>query len=142
MRKEDMTVASALLEAMTIILGIAYIGLQITYGIRYHIPPHKYMINIISGILVYMILTLLSYYPERVHKFPDEIFTSEVRKLTLWMLQLIKFVFIASLLIPCFFDLFGIQIQEATSLIVVGLIILIIVIFESRIIRRIRQNRK
>ena len=36
MKKEDLTVPAMLFEAIDIILGIAYIGLQIFYGLYYH----------------------------------------------------------------------------------------------------------
>jgi uncharacterized membrane protein len=58
------------------------------------------------------------------------------------MLRLIKFVFIASLLVPCLFDIFGVELMEATSLVVVLLIVLIVVWHEYRIIRLLRSHRK
>jgi L-asparagine transporter-like permease len=142
MKKEDMTVPALLLEAMTILLGIAYIILQIYYGIHYHIAPYRYAWNIVAVVLVYTALTLLECYPQRVHRLPPEAFTQDIRKLTLRMLRLIKFVFIASLLVPCLFDIFGVELMEATSLVVVLLIVLIVVWHEYRIIRLLRSHRK
>ena len=141
MRKEDMTVASYLLEAITIILGVAYVGLQLIYGIKYHIEPYRYLMNIIAGILLYTVLTLLAHYPERVHRLPSEAFTPDIRRLTIWMLRWIKFVFIASLLVPCIFDVFGIQIRDTSCLFVIGLIILILVFYEYRIIRILKRRK-
>lgn len=141
MRKEDMTVASYLLESMTIILGIAYIILQFVYGVKYHIAPYRYFMNIIAAILLYTVLTLLAHYPERVHKLPPELFTPDIRRLTLWMLRWIKFVLISSLLIPCVFDVFGMQIRETSSLFVVALIAIIIVFYEYRIIRILKSRK-
>jgi hypothetical protein len=137
-----MTVLALLLEAMTILLGIAYIILQIYYGIHYHIAPYRYAWNIVAVVLVYTALTLLECYPQRVHRLPPEAFTQDIRKLTLRMLRLIKFVFIASLLVPCLFDIFGVELVEATSLVVVLLIVLIVVWHEYRIIRILRSRRK
>jgi L-asparagine transporter-like permease len=142
MKKEDMTVPALLLEAMTILLGIAYVILQIYYGIHYHIAPYRYAWNIVAVVLVYTALTLLECYPQRVHRLPPEAFTQDIRKLTLRMLRLIKFVFIASLLVPCLFDIFGVELMEATSLVVVLLIVLIVVWHEYRIIRLLRSHRK
>jgi hypothetical protein len=127
---------------MTILLGIAYIILQIYYGIHYHIAPYRYAWNIVAVVLVYTALTLLECYPQRVHRLPPEAFTQDIRKLTLRMLRLIKFVFIASLLVPCLFDIFGVELVEATSLVVVLLIVLIVVWHEYRIIRILRSRRK
>jgi L-asparagine transporter-like permease len=142
MKKEDMTVPALLLEAMTILLGIAYIILQIYYGIHYHIAVSHFAWNIVAAVLVYVLLTLLECYPQRVHKLPPEAFTADIRKLTLRMLRLVKFVFIASLLVPCLFDIFGVELLEATSLVVVLLIIVIVVWHEYRIIRILQSRRK
>jgi hypothetical protein len=142
MKKEDMTVPALLLEAMTILLGIAYIILQIYYGIHYHIAPSHFAWNIVAAVLVYVLLILLECYPQRVHKLPQEAFTADIRKLTLRMLRLVKFVFIASLLVPCLFDIFGVELLEAASLVVVLLIILIVVWHEYRIIRILQSRRK
>ena len=39
MKKEDLTVPALLMEAVELILGIVYVGLQIYYGITYHVSP-------------------------------------------------------------------------------------------------------
>ena len=41
-----MTFASAVLEAIDAILALAYIGLQIYYGVCYHIQVFKFVVNI------------------------------------------------------------------------------------------------
>ena len=52
MRKEDLSVVALLLEAVDLILGLVYIGLQIFYGLYYHVPPYKFILNLLpSGIL-------------------------------------------------------------------------------------------
>ena len=47
MRKRDMTFASAVLEAIDALLALAYIGLQIYYGVCYHIQVFKFVANIL-----------------------------------------------------------------------------------------------
>lgn len=136
-----MTVPALLLEAVTIVLGVFYMALQVYYGVHYHIAIYKFAWNIVAVILVYALLTLLQCYPERVHKLQPEAFTPDIRRLTLRMLRLIKLVFVASLLIPCLFDVFGVELSEAASLIVVLLIVAVAGWHEYRIIRLLR-NRK
>ncbi len=131
-----------LLEAVTIVLGIFYIVLQIYYGVHFHIALYKFGFNIVAVILVYAILSLLARYPERVHKLPQEAFTPDIRRLTLRMLRLIKLVFVASLLIPCLFDVFGVELSEAASLLVVLLLVAIAVWHEYRIIRILKNRRE
>lgn len=52
-----MTFASAVLEAIDAILALAYIGLQIYYGVCYHIQVFKFVANI----LVLCLYTLQSH---------------------------------------------------------------------------------
>ena len=47
-----MTFASAVLEAIDAILALAYIGLQIYYGVCYHIQVFKFVANILVLLLV------------------------------------------------------------------------------------------
>ena len=57
MRKRDMTFASAVLEAIDALLALAYIGLQIYYGVCYHIQVFKFVANILVLLLVYIAIT-------------------------------------------------------------------------------------
>lgn len=59
-----MTFASAVLEAIDAILALAYIGLQIYYGVCYHIQVFKFVANILVLLLVYIAITWLQHYPE------------------------------------------------------------------------------
>ena len=45
MRKEDLTVPAIIAEAVEIIVGLVYIGLQIYYGVVNHIPPYRFICN-------------------------------------------------------------------------------------------------
>ena len=58
------------------------------------------------------------------------------------MVRLVKFVFVIGLMVPCVCDAAGIQIQEAYSLIVMGLMFVIAVYYEVRIIQILRDMRK
>ena len=57
------------------------------------------------------------------------------------ILFLVKFIFTAGLLVPCVFDVLGIGIRDAYSLIMVGLIIVVSVYYEYRIITELRNIR-
>ena len=72
MRREDLSVSAIFLEAIEIIFGIIYIGLQIYYGLYYHITPYKFIMNLLAMILVYLGLSLLSCYPERINNIAEE----------------------------------------------------------------------
>lgn len=67
MKKNEMTWQVMLVEAVGIVSAIAYLGLQIYYGIAFHVNPLHLMMNLVFMILVYVGLTLLAVYPERVN---------------------------------------------------------------------------
>lgn len=140
MRREDMTVPVLLLEAVTLVLAIGYIVLQIFYGFMYHIAAYKFIMNVLAMFLIYAALTILCIYPERVNRLPREAFTPDIRRLTLWMLRLVKLVFIAGILVPSVFDVAGFEMKEATSLIVIGLLIATVLLYEYRIFRILRNR--
>lgn len=141
MRKEDLTVPVIIAEAIEIIVGMVYIGLQIYYGVVNHVPPYKFICNIVGLILVYVGLTVLLNHPEQVNRLPRQVCVGKVRKYTLRMLRLIKFVFVIGLMVPCVCDAAGIELQDAYSLIVIFALILIAAFYEYKILLVIRNNR-
>ena len=61
-----MTTVDFLLEAVGIVAALVYLGLQIYYGIVYGVSFTGIILNAAILILVYVGLTLLARYPERV----------------------------------------------------------------------------
>lgn len=141
MKKQDLTTPAIIMEAMEIILGLVYIGLQIFYGITFHVKAYTFILNILTMILVYSGLTLLSNYPEKINRIPAEMCVGNIRRYSLWMIRLEKFIFVVTLLIPCVFDVAGIEILNTYSLIVIGLMIIIGIYFEYKIIKELRNNK-
>ena len=141
MRKEDLSVPALLLEAVTIVLCLCDIGLQIYYGVRFHIPLLHYLWNILALLLVYAALLLLEIFPEKVNRMTPQMFTAPIRRYTLRMLRLIKFVFVTGMFVPSVFDAFGRSIMDAASLTVALLIILIAVYYEYRVYQELQKNK-
>lgn len=141
MRREDWPILAVILEAVDIIVGIAYFVLQIYYGYLYHISPIRVIMNILVVILVYAGLTLLAAYPERINNLPPEVCTGKVRRLSLWMVRLEKLLFLASLLAPCIFDVLGVTLPAGYSVAVILVMLLAAVSFEIWIIQIIRKDR-
>lgn len=141
MRKEDLSVPALLMEAVELILGIVYIGLQIYYGIMYHVSPARYIGNIACLLLLYLLLTILSCHPEKIHRIPEQMCVGEVRKLSIRMVRLVKLIFVVGLLIPCVCDTLGITVKEAYSLLVIGTILIVSVYYEVRILKIMRDHR-
>ncbi|MBQ1681223.1 MAG: transglycosylase [Agathobacter sp.] len=140
MRRRDLTVPALLLEAVTIIIAVTYMVLQIAYGIHYHRGPLMIIMNCVVMLVVYAFFTLLSIYPEWVNRLPEETSRGKVRTLTLWMVRLEKLIFSVGLVIPCVFDVIGREIPGPASLILVACMILSAAGFEWAIIREIKKQ--
>jgi uncharacterized membrane protein len=140
MRKEDWSLAAVIAEAVGILMVVAYVGIQIFYGVCYHIAIYKFVCNIVGVILLYAGLGLLCTMPEKIHRIPPEACVGKVRKYTIRMLRIIKLVFIAGLMIPCVADAMGVEILDSYSLFVMGAILLITFLYEFKIIQALRDD--
>ena len=126
-------------EIISAIAALFYMGLQVYYGIVYGAGAVRIVINVLILILVYMGLTVLAIYPERVNGLPREVCTGAIRKYTIRMVELIKLVFVLSLLFTSICDALGYRVDAAYSLIVMGLILVVAVVFEVKIIKILRK---
>lgn len=140
MKREDMTVSALFLELLVLLMAFVYVGLQIFYGINYHVGAQKVLLNVFAMVLVYVGLTVLCIYPERINRLPEEVFTPYIRKLSIRMVRLIKAIFVAGLLVPCAFDAVGIEMKDANCLVVIGLILLTAIFYEYKIIHILRKS--
>ena len=100
MKKNEMTWQVMLIEAVGIVSAIAYLGLQIYYGIAFHVNPVNLMMNLVFMILVYVGLTLLAVYPERVNGLTREVCSGKIRQYTLRMVRMVKLVFVEDFYLP------------------------------------------
>ena len=135
MKKNEMTWQVMLIEAVGIVSAIAYLGLQIYYGIAFHVNP-------VNLILVYVGLALLAVYPERVNGLTREVCSGKIRQYTLRMVRMVKLVFVEGLLFTSVCDALGKELKQGYSLIIVVLIAAIAVYYEGRIIHILKQNNK
>lgn len=140
MKKEDLTVPALLMEAVGLILGIVYIGLQIFYGVMYHVSPFRYMGNICCLVLVYVLLTVLSCHPEKINRIPESICVGRIRKLSIRMVRVVKLIFVVGLLIPCVCDALGVTLKEAYSLLVIAAMFIPSVYYECRILKIMQDH--
>jgi hypothetical protein len=140
MRKEDWSLAAVIAEAVGILMVVAYVAIQIYYGVYYNITPYKFICNIAGVVLIYIGLGLLATMPEKVHRISPEACVGKIRKYTIRMLRIIKLLFIAGLMVPCVADAMGMEILEAYSLFVMGAILLVTLFYELKIIRALRDD--
>ena len=142
MKKGNTSIPAIVAETVGAVAGLAYIGLQLYYGIAYHVALLNLVMNLLVAVLVYAGLTLLSVYPEKINGLSPEQCTGNVRTYSIRMVRLVKLVFIASLLIPCISDALGHEMRQGYSLIAIGLMLVIAGYYEYRIIQIFRSRKK
>ena len=148
MRKDEMTTTDLLLEAVGIVAAFVYLGLQIYYGIIYGAELISILMNGVMLILVYVGLTLLCFYPEKVNGLTKEACTGKVREActgkvriyTIHMVRAVKLIFVISLLFTSICDVMGVQLNGGYSLVAVVLIVAVTVFYEVKIIRLLRKR--
>lgn len=142
MRKDELTTAELLLEAVGIVSGLLYLGLQIYYGMIYRVNLFSLFMNLAGMVLVYAGLTLLSLYPERVNGLTKEICSGDIRRYTVHMVRAAKLIFTFSLLFTSICDVMGHQLNTGYSVIVVLLIVAVTIWYEVKIIKILRNQKK
>lgn len=139
MKQNEMTMAEIFVEAVGLVSGVLYIGLQIYYGVLYGAGAFGIILNVAALLLVYAGLTLLTVYPEKVNGLTREACSGKVRRYTVWMVRIVKLIFVAnSFTSIC--DVLGHEINAGYSLVVVALIVITAVIFEGKIIKILRNK--
>ena len=99
------------------------------------------ILNAAILILVYVGLTLLAHYPERVNNLPKEICSGKIRIYTIHMVRAVKLIFVLSLLFTSICDAAGVQINKGYSLVTVALIVIVTVVYEGKIIKLLRGKK-
>ena len=136
MKKNHLSTETLVFEIISAIAALFYMGLQVYYGIVYGAGAVRIVMNVLILILVYMGLTVLAIYPERVNGLSREVCTGAIRRYTIRMVEL---VFVLSLLFTSICDALGYRVDAAYSLIVMGLILVVAVVFEVKIIKILRK---
>ena len=140
MKKEDLTAANMICEAIGAVSAFIYIGLQIYCGILYGVGSFTILTNVAMVLLVYAGLTMLSGCPEKVNRLEPQVCTGRIRHLTIHMLLYIKLVFTLCLLFTSVCDVRGIEIDGGYSLISTGLIVLLAIGYEIKIFQILKSE--
>lgn len=128
-----------ILEAVDILLLVGYLVLSIVCAVEYHVSGYHLTRNIMTALLIYVFLTVLAMYPERVNGLSQEACQGKVRKLSLWMIRMEKLIFMASLLVPSICDLIGFSLPELYNVCMIFAMIINVCVFEICIILRLRK---
>lgn len=140
MKKEDLTAADMICEAVGMVSALIYIGLQIYCGILYGAGGFTIFTNVVMVLLVYAGLTILSGCPEKVNRLDPEVCTGRIRRLTIHMLLYVKLVFVLSLLFTSVCDVIGMEVDGGYSLISTGLMVIIAIGYEIKIFQILKSE--
>lgn len=141
MKRNEMTTTELLAEAVGIVAVVLDIGLQIYYGFIYRTNVGSILMNLAFLLLIYAGLTLFAIYPEKVNGLSKEVCTGAIRKYTVRMVRIVKLVFTGGILFASICDVLGVEVNAAYSLVVVALIVVVTVVYETKIIRILRERR-
>jgi hypothetical protein len=141
MRRRDMNTFELYAEAVGIVATLLYIGLQIYYGFAYGQNPLIVGRNVLAMILVYVGMSLLECYPERVNGLLPSQCTGNIRKYTIRMVRTAKLIFTGSLLLTSVCDAMGHELNDGYSVLVVILIVVTAIYYEYKIIKLIRKKK-
>ena len=142
MERKHLPTELLVLEIVSAVAGLFYIGLQVYYGITYGAGAMRVIMNIIVMLLVYAGLTMMLAYPEYVNGLKREVCTGKVRQYTMRMVSIIKLVCVLALLFTSICDALGYRLDAAYSLIAVGLIVVIALYYEWKIMKIFRNKKK
>ncbi len=140
MKHSDWPIWAIIAEAVDILALLAYIVLQVLYGLLYQVAIYKVLLNLAVLVVIYVAFTLLALHPELLYsQLPTDQVPGRVRVLTLRMLRIIKLVFILGLLVPCIFDVLAIKLSNIYNACLILLLIAIAVYYEVRILLTLRD---
>lgn len=142
MRKEEMTWMAMLAEAVGLVSAVVYLGLQIFYGVSYGIPVTGILMNVVTMLLIYAILTMLTIYPEWVNGLNKQVCKGSVRNYTIRMVRIEKIILIEILLLTSICDVIGKRLPPWTTAAVIVVMVTVAVYYEYRIIRILREQYK
>ena len=142
MNKRDMTKFDIFVEIVCGILLMVSVSLQVIYSVLHSLSIFSLIINVLIVVLVYIGLSMLSCYPEKVNAIPQEICIGNIRRYPIKMIRYAKLIFVASLVVPEVCDLLEHTLGQWYSFVVVVLIVGEIIYYEIKIIKLIRLIKK
>ena len=142
MNKRDMTKFDIFVEIVCGILLMVSVSLQVIYSVLHSLSIFSLIINVLIVVLVYIGLSMLSCYPEKVNAIPQEICIGNIRRYSIKMIRYAKLIFVASLVVPEVCDLLEHTLGQWYSFVVVVLIVGEIIYYEIKIIKLIRIIKK
>lgn len=142
MKKGEMTWIEMLVEAVSLVSAVIYLGLQIFYGISYGVSVMDIGVNILVMLLVYVGFTMLAIYPERVNGLSKGACSGDVRKYTLRMVRIEKLIFVEALLFTSICDVIGKSLPTGYTVGIILFMVAAALYYEYRIIRILRKRYK
>lgn len=104
-------------EAVTAVLALLFLGLQVYYAYVYETSAVTMLYHLLPPLLLYAGMTALQIFPELLNGAGSEPLKGNVRVYAVRMVQNSKLLVILGIWIPSAADAFGIQLNAAYSLV-------------------------
>lgn len=132
-----------IVETITIIAGLIYLGLQIYYRYIYETAWGTMLYHLLPVAIIYAGMLVLQIYPELINVGGGEPLKGMVRVYAIRMIRNSKLLFVLGMLFPSVADALGIGMDGAYSLLIMGGILGIIGYYLYRIYRyNVNQTKK
>lgn len=120
MEKKELNIWEIIIETVTIIGVIVFLGLQIYYGYVYKRSLIVFLYHFLSVILLYAGLTVLQIFPEFLNGKNSEPLRGMVRIYAVRMIRSAKMFVILGMLLPSVADALGVRMSAAYSFLIMA----------------------
>ena len=131
--KNEWRIWEIIIETITVIAVIVFVGLQIYYGYIYERSVMTLLYHLLPVLFLYAGMTVLQMYPELLNGNSGEPLQGKVHMYGVRMVRNCKMLVIFGMLFPSAADALGIEMDAAYSLLIMAGVLGTIVYYQVRI---------
>lgn len=133
MRKTEWKVWEIIIETVTVIAVLVFLGLQFYYGYIYERSLMTLLYHLLPVLCLYAGMTVLQIFPELLNGWSSEPLQGKVHTYGVRMVRNCKMLVVLGMLVPSAADALGIEMNAAYSLLVMAGVLGTIVYYLVRI---------
>lgn len=133
MSKKQSQIWEIVMETVTAIAILVYLGLQIYYQYAYESSITTIVYHLLPMLLIYIGMTVLQQFPELLNGSQSEPLRGRVRIYAIHMIRSSKLLIVLGLLFPSVADAVEIQLNASYSLFIIGGVLIVIGYYLYRI---------
>ena len=120
MSKKEPDLWELVVETVTIVAALVFLGLQIYYGYVYQSSLVTLLYHLLPALFLYAGMLVLQRYPELLNGFGSEPLQGKVRMYAIRMVRNSKLLVVLGMLFPSAADALGIEMNGAYSLFIMA----------------------